>query len=53
MYLPRRAERVEVKTIVHGMSQILLATQRAFGGLHRGMAQQELNLLQLPTARVA
>src|ERR1700688_1674892 len=35
------------------MSQILLATKIAFGGLHRGMPQQELNLLQLPTAAVA
>lgn len=53
MYLPRRAERVEVKTIVHWMSQILLAAEIALSGLHRGMPQQELNLFQFSTVAVA
>jgi len=42
-----------VETIVYWMSQILLATKIAFGGLHRGMPQQELYLLQLSTAAMA
>ena len=51
--MPRRGECVEVKTIVHWMSQILLAAKIAFGGLHRRMAQQELNLFQFATVTVA
>ena len=35
------------------MSEILFAAQIAFRGLDGGMPQQELNLLQLATARVA
>ena len=42
-----------MKTIVHWMSEILLATKIVLGGLHRGMPQQELNLLQFSTAAVA
>src|SRR5579859_2820708 len=41
------------KKIIYRMSEILLAAEIAFGCLHRCMAQQELNLLQLATARVA
>jgi len=37
MCLLRRNQRVEVKTIVHWMSKILLATQIAFRGLRRRM----------------
>jgi hypothetical protein len=33
--------------------EILLAAEVAFRGLNRGMAQQELNLLDLAAARVA
>jgi len=43
----------EVKKVVHRMSEILFAAQIAFRGLDGGMPQQELNLLQLATARVA
>jgi hypothetical protein len=43
----------EVKKIVDRMSEILFATEIAFRRLHRCMSQQELNLLQLSTARVA
>ena len=49
----RRNERAEVKTIVHGVSEILFATKIAFGGLHGCMPQQKLYLLQPPTAAVA
>ena len=42
-----RNGRVETKTIVHWMSQILFATEIAFGGLHRRVPQQEPNLFQL------
>jgi hypothetical protein len=43
----------EVKKIVYRMSEILLAAEIPLGCLHRCMAQQELNLLQLAAARVA
>jgi hypothetical protein len=43
----------EVKKIIYRMSQILFAAEIAFRRLDRGMPQQELNLLQLATARVA
>jgi len=49
----RPAVRSEVEKIVHRMAEILFAAQIAFGRLHRCMPQQELNLLQLATARVA
>jgi hypothetical protein len=45
--------RSEVKKIIHWMSEILFAAEIAFRRLDRGMPQQELNLLQLATARVA
>src|SRR5580704_1522244 len=45
--------RSEVKKIIHRMSEILFAAEIAFRGLHRCMPEQELNLLQLATARVA
>jgi len=51
--MPVRNEYVEAKAIVHRVSQILLATEIALGGLHRCMPQQELNLLQLSAAAVA
>ena len=34
--------------IVHGMSQCLLRPQVPLGGLDRGMAEEKLDLLQLP-----
>src|ERR1039458_144035 len=43
----------EVKQIVYRMSEILLAAEIAFRRLDGCMPQQELNLLQLATARVA
>jgi hypothetical protein len=49
----RRLGRSEVKKIVHRMTEILFAAEIAFRRLHRCMPQQELNLLQLATARVA
>ena len=48
-----RRVRSEVKKIVHRMSEILFAAEIAFRRLDRCMPQQELNLLQLATARVA
>ena len=45
--------RSEVKKIVDRMSEILFAAEIAFRRLHGCMPQQELNLLQLATARVA
>jgi hypothetical protein len=45
--------RSEVKKVVYRMSEILFAAEIAFRRLNRCMAQQELNLLQLATARVA
>jgi hypothetical protein len=50
MPLPVRSE---VKKIVHRMSEILFAAQIAFRRLDGCVPQQELNLLQLATARVA
>ena len=35
------------------MPEVLLASEIALGGLHRRMAQQELNLLDFAAARVA
>jgi hypothetical protein len=43
----------KVKKVVYRMSQILFAAEIAFRRLDGCMAQQELNLLQLATARVA
>jgi hypothetical protein len=43
----------EVKKIVPRMPEILFAAEMAFRRLHRCMSQQELNLLQLFTARMA
>jgi len=43
----------EVKKIVDRMSEVLFAAEIAFRRLHGCMPQQELNLLQLATARVA
>jgi hypothetical protein len=45
--------RSEVKKVVYRMSEILFAAEIAFRRLNGCMAQQELNLLQLATARVA
>jgi hypothetical protein len=50
--LPRN-EAAEVKSVVHWMSEILLATKITLGGLHRCMPQQELNLLKLAATAVA
>jgi hypothetical protein len=44
---------VEGEQVVHRMSEILLASQVTLGRLHRGVPEQELNLLQLTTAAVA
>jgi len=43
----------QLKKVVHWMSEILFATEIAFGRLHGYMPQQELNLLKLSAVRVA
>ena len=45
--------RSEVEKIVHRMPEILFAAETAFRGLHRGISQQELDLLQFTTAILA
>jgi hypothetical protein len=49
----RPAVRSEIKKIIHWMSEILFAAEIAFRRLDGCMPQQELDLLQLATARVA
>jgi hypothetical protein len=48
-----RGELVELKTIIHWMSKVLLTAEILFGRLHGCMTEQELNLLKLSTAAVA
>ena len=50
MLLPIRSE---LEKIVYRMSEILLAAEIALGRLYRRVPQQELNLLQLPSAVMA
>jgi hypothetical protein len=45
--------RSEVEKVVHWIPEILFAAQIAFGGLHGGMPEQELNLLLLTAAIMA
>jgi hypothetical protein len=45
-------ERSQGKPIVHRVSDVLLATQVALGRLHRGVTEQELNLLKLTATGV-
>src|ERR1017187_5824815 len=40
------------EAVVHRMPEVLLATQVSFGRLHRGVAEQKLNLLALPATRM-
>jgi len=47
------AIRSEVKKVVHWMPEVLFAAEIAFRGLHGGMPEQELNLLQFTAAIVA
>jgi len=49
----RTPVRSEIKKIIYRMADILFAAQIAFRRLDGCMPQQELNLLQLATARVA
>jgi len=42
----------QLEQIVHGMSEILLAAKITLCRLNGGVAQQELNLLDLPAARM-
>jgi hypothetical protein len=49
----RTPVRSEIKKIIYRMAEILFAAQIAFRRLDGCMPQQELNLLQLATARVA
>lgn len=37
----------ELHTVVDGLNEILFGTEIAFGGLNRGMAEQELDLFQV------
>ena len=39
------------QSVVHGNSELLLASEIAFGCLHGYMSQQELNLVELSVAR--
>jgi hypothetical protein len=50
--LPQRV-RLQLETVIHWASQVLLAAEIALGRLHGNMPEQELNLLQLATAVVA
>jgi hypothetical protein len=43
----------QMEQIVHGVSEVLFAPEVAFRCLHRRMAQQKLNLLDLATIGVA
>jgi hypothetical protein len=45
--------RFEIEKIVNRMSEILFATEVAFGRLYRRMSQEELNLLKLAAVTVA
>lgn len=40
------------KSVVHWVSEVLLATKVSFRRLHRGVPEQELNLLKLTATRV-
>jgi hypothetical protein len=50
---PLRRVQSEVEEVIHRMAKILFTSEIAFRGLHRSMSQQELNLLQFPTAIMA
>ena len=52
---PRSLLRIqsEIEKVVYRMSKILFTAQIVFCGLHRSMAQQELNLFQFTTAIMA
>jgi hypothetical protein len=43
----------ERKPIVHRVSEVLLAAEVTFRGLHRRVAQQKLNLFQSAATRMA
>ncbi len=51
--LRRNSDVPEMEQIVHGVSEVLFAPEVAFRCLHRGMAQQKLNLLDLAAVSVA
>jgi hypothetical protein len=44
---------LEPQPVVGGVNQIQARAQVAFGGLHTGMAEQELNLFQFPAPGAA
>jgi hypothetical protein len=46
-----RDDHLEVETVVHRLSKILIAAEEAFRRLHRGMTEQELDLLKLAATR--
>src|SRR5215467_9785461 len=49
----RAGHNCEAEAVIHGVPEVLLASQVSFGRLHRGMGEQELNLLQFASARMA
>jgi len=51
--LHRNDDGSQSKQVVHGVPEILLAPEIVFGRLNRGVAEQKLDLLDLPTIGVA
>jgi hypothetical protein len=50
--LYRKGDVSQLEQVVHRMPEILFATEVAFGCLNRGVAEQELNLLDFATVCV-
>ena len=48
----RNDPRLERESVVHGMSEVLLAAEITFRSLNRRVAEQELNLLKFTAARM-
>src|ERR1035438_878548 len=47
------ADRSEIEAVVHRVPEVLFAAEVSFRGLHRCMAEQELNLLNLASIGMA
>ena len=43
----------KVEAVIYRVPEVLLAAQVSFGRLHRGVAEQKLNLFDLPATRMA
>jgi hypothetical protein len=52
LFNERRGNDCKVEAVVYRLSQVLLAAQVSFGRLHRCVAEQELNLFDLPATRM-